>query len=86
MAKASFRKGDTVVVIAGDDKGKSGKLLKVDRKKDLVFVEGLKIQKKTVRRSKAKPKGGIEDKEGPIHISNVMSEERYRAKRSGKQK
>jgi large subunit ribosomal protein L24 len=86
MAKANFKKGDTVVVIAGDDKGKSGKLLKVDRKKDRVIVEGLKMQKKTVRRSQTKPQGGIEDREGPIHISNVMSEERYRARRSGKQK
>ncbi len=86
MAKVNFKKGDQVVVIAGDDKGKSGKLLKVDRKKDLVLVEGIKIQKKTIRRSQAKPQGGIEDKEGPIHISNVMSEERYRAKRSGSQK
>ena len=86
MATANFKKGDLVVVITGDDKGKSGKLLKVDRKKNLVLVEGLKIQKKTVRRSQAKPQGGIEDKEGSIHISNVMSEERYRAKRSGKQK
>lgn len=85
MAKANFKKGDLVVVIAGDDKGKSGKVLKVDRNKSQVIVEGLKLQKKTIRRSQAKPQGGIEEKEGPIHISNVMNEERYRSKRSGKQ-
>lgn len=85
MAKVNFKKGDSVVVITGEGKGKSGKLLKVDRKKELVLVEGIKLQKKTIRRSQAKPQGGIEDKEGPIHISNVMSEERYRSKRSGKE-
>ena len=73
MSKANIKKNDVVVVIAGAEKGKSGKVLRVDRK-------GLNIQKKTVRRSQEKPQGGIIDVEGPIAISNVMEEGRYNAR------
>ncbi len=86
MSKANFKKGDIVFAIAGKDSGKSGKVLRVDRKAGRVFVQGLNMQKKTVRRSQEKPQGGIIDVEGPIAISNVMSEERYRARRNAEQK
>ena len=76
MAKASIKKNDTVFVISGSERGKSGKVLRVDRKAGRVYVQGLNMQKKTVRRSQEKPQGGIMDVEGPIHISNVMNEER----------
>ena len=81
MAKASIKKNDTVFVISGSERGKSGKVLRVDRKANRVYVQGLNMQKKTVRRSQEKPQGGIMDVEGPIHISKVMHEDRYRARR-----
>ena len=84
MAKAKIKKDDVVFVIAGADKGKSGKVIKVDRKAGRVLVEGISVHKKTIRRSQANPNGGIEEKECPIDISNVMNEERYRARRSRK--
>ena len=68
MAKASIKKNDTVFVISGSERGKSGKVLRVDRKANRVYVQGLNMQKKTVRRSQEKPQGGIIDVEGPIHI------------------
>ena len=80
MSKANIKKNDVVVVIAGAEKGKSGKVLRVDRKGGRVYVEGLNIQKKTVRRSQEKPQGGTIDVEGPIAISNVMEEGRYNAR------
>lgn len=84
MATNAIKKGDTVYAIAGGSRGNSGKVLRVDRKNGKVFVQGLNMQKKTVRRSQEKPNGGIIDVEGPIDISNVMSEERYLArKKSG---
>jgi large subunit ribosomal protein L24 len=85
MAKANFKKGDEVYILSGDDKGKSGKVLRLERKKERVYVEGLNLQKKTMRRSQDRPQGGIIDQEGPIHISNVMLAERYRSRRSGKE-
>ena len=67
------RKDDTVVITAGKDRGKTGKVLRVDPKAERVFVEGLNIVK---RHSKPRPgtsePGGVVEKEGPIHISNVM--------------
>lgn len=80
MAKSTVKKNDIVVVIAGADKGKSGKVLRVDRKAGRVYVEGINIQKKTMRRTQEKPQGGIMDVEGPIDISNVMEKGRYRAR------
>ena len=85
MAKAKIRKDDVVYVIAGADKGKSGKVLKVIPKKDRVIVEGVAVRKKAVRRSQKNPEGGIITVEAPIHISNVMESERYRARREKKQ-
>jgi len=71
-----IRQGDEVVVIAGKDRSKSGKVLRVDREKDRVYVEGLNIVKRHQRPMQstdpAKSAGGVVEKEGPIHISNVM--------------
>ena len=85
MSKANFIKGDTVYVLAGDDKGKSGKVLKVDRKNDKVIVEGVNLQKKSVRRSQDNPQGGFEQIEAPVHISNVMHADLYNQRRSANQ-
>lgn len=82
MSKSQFKTGDRVFVIAGDDKGKSGRVLRIDRKKELVFVEGLNLKKKALARSQENPQGGFSEIEGPIHISNIMNEERYNSRRS----
>ncbi|HOP49074.1 MAG TPA: 50S ribosomal protein L24 [Ignavibacteriales bacterium] len=67
-----FKKGDTVIVIAGNDKGKTGKILKVLPKENRVIIEGVNIRKKHTRPTQLNPQGGIIEKEMPIHISNVM--------------
>ena len=84
MSKSLIKKDAIVYVIAGADKGKSGKVLRVDRKAERVVVEGIAVHKKTIRRSQAHPNGGIEEVESPIHISNVMAEERYQARHGAK--
>ena len=66
-----MKKGDMVKVIAGKDKGKTGKILKIVSDKDQVVVEKLNIIKRH-KRPDAKGKGGIVEKEGPISVSNVM--------------
>lgn len=66
-----IRVEDTVVVLAGDDKGKTAKVLKVDRLKGKVIVEGVNRVYKHVRKSQKNPQGGRLSKEMPIDISNV---------------
>ena len=68
-----IRTDDTVIVIAGKDKGKTGKVLRTDPKKDRVFVEGLNMVKRHQRPNPARPNAqvGVIEKEGPIHVSNV---------------
>ncbi|MBA2514286.1 MAG: 50S ribosomal protein L24 [Solirubrobacterales bacterium] len=68
-----LRTDDTVVVISGKDKGKTGRILRVDRQKDKVFVEGLNIVKRHQRAQPGRPNApvGVVEKEGPIHVSNV---------------
>ena len=70
--KLKIKTGDTVMVIAGKDKGKVGKVLKVIPEKERVIVEGVRIVKKHVRPNPKYPEGGIIEMEAPIHISNVM--------------
>jgi large subunit ribosomal protein L24 len=73
-----IRRDDTVRVIAGKDKGRTGRVLRVDPRKDKVYVEGANIIKRHTRprtlrdTQRAQELGGIVEKEGPIHISNVM--------------
>ena len=75
---AKIRRDDEVVVISGKDRGKTGRVLRVDLKKSKVYVEGLNIVKRHQRPSqvpnaqRAETVGGVIEKEGPIHISNVM--------------
>ncbi|CAM2783368.1 50S ribosomal protein L24 [Helicobacter burdigaliensis] len=75
MAKFKIKKGDMVEIIAGDDKGKKAKILRVIPKNSQVIVEGCKVAKKAVKPSEKNPKGGFIDKEMPIHISNVKKAE-----------
>lgn len=72
MSIARIKKDDTVIVIAGTDKGKTGKVLRVSPKANTVTVEGIHMIKKTVRRTQATPNGGIIEREAPINLSNVM--------------
>jgi len=74
MAKKKFKikAGDKVVVIAGKEKGKTGKVLRVLPEEEKVIVEGIKLVKKHLKPSQKYPEGGIIEKEAPIHISNVM--------------
>ncbi len=66
------RKGDTVVVIAGKEKGKRGKVLRVLHKSGRVVVERVMMVKRHTKPSQRNPQGGIVEKEGSIHLSNVM--------------
>ncbi|MCT4560503.1 MAG: 50S ribosomal protein L24 [Crocinitomicaceae bacterium] len=70
--KLHIKVGDTVKVIAGEALGQEGKVLTVDRKKERATVEGLKMIKRHSKPSAADPQGGIIEKEGSIHISNLM--------------
>ncbi|AWW30029.1 50S ribosomal protein L24 [Echinicola strongylocentroti] len=70
--KLHIKRGDTVKVLSGDDKGKSGKILSVDLEKRKAIVEGLNMVTKHVKPTAANPQGGIEKKEAAIHISNLM--------------
>jgi len=78
MGKLRIRKDDQVAVIAGKDRGKTGKVIRTEPKKARVYVEGLNIVKRHERPRSVKDAqkggeiGGIIEKEGPIHISNVM--------------
>ena len=70
--KLHVKKGDTVVVISGKEKGKQGEIIAVDIKKERVTVKGLNLVKRHTKPSQANPQGGIIEKEGTIHASNVM--------------
>jgi len=70
--KLHIKTGDTVKVIAGNEKGKSGTVKQVLTTKDRVIVEGLNIVKKHIKPSATNPNGGIENKEAGIHISNLQ--------------
>ena len=73
MSKMLIKKNDTVVLTAGKDKGKTGKVLKVIPEKSRVVVEKLNFVKEFIRRDQGKNiQGGIMEKEGPIHVSNVQ--------------
>ncbi|XOV71405.1 MAG: 50S ribosomal protein L24 [Verrucomicrobiota bacterium] len=80
--KFHVKRGDEVVVIAGTEKGKRGKIIQVVPKKERVIVEGINIIKKHVRRNQQHPEGAILEREGSIHISNVMKADRFDAKRA----
>ncbi len=69
---SKVRKGDTVVVIAGKDRGKSGKVLSVDRFDRKVTVEKINVIKRHTKPNQQNRQGGILEREAPIHISNVM--------------
>ena len=70
--KLHIRKGDTVKVLAGDDRGKSGKVLEIVLEKNRAIVEGINIVTKHTKPSAGKPEGGIKKTEASMHVSNLM--------------
>ena len=71
MAKFHIKRDDQVIVLAGSDKGRSGKVLKVLVDKERVLVDGINLVSKSTKPTAANPQGGIIKQEAPIHISNV---------------
>ena len=72
MARMNVKKGDEVIVIAGKDKGKTGKVIHAIPSQDKVVVEGVAIVKRHTKPTQKMPQGGIIEKEAAIHVSNVM--------------
>ena len=77
MPNSHVKKGDVVVVLAGTERGKRGRILQILTDKQRVIVEGAKMIKRHTRKSQAHPQGAIVEREGTIHISNVMLAERF---------
>ena len=75
--KAHVKKNDLVVVLAGNDRGKRGKVLAVIPDKGRIIVEGIRMIKKAIRKTQDRPQGGFQEKEAAIHLSNVMLAERF---------
>jgi len=71
MAAAKIRKGDTVVVLTGKDKGKTGEVTRSMPKENKVVVSGVNVHARHRKPSQLNPQGGIERKEAPLHVSNV---------------
>ena len=71
MSKLHIKKNDTVMVLAGEDKGKTGKVLKVLVEKERAIVEGVNFVNKSTKPNAKNPQGGFERVEAPIHISNL---------------
>ena len=80
MRSFHVKKNDEVVVIAGADKGKRGRVIAVAGKKQRVIVEGTHMIKRHMRKSQQYPQGQIVEREGTIHISNVMKADKYDAR------
>ena len=83
MHSFHVKKNDEVVVIAGADRGKRGRVIAVEGKKQRVIVEGVHMIKKHMRKSQQNPQGAIVEREGTVHVSNVMRADIYDA-RAGK--
>ncbi|NCC49695.1 MAG: 50S ribosomal protein L24 [Spartobacteria bacterium] len=73
--KSHIKKGDIVIAVAGEDKGKTGKVLQVEAAAGRALVEGLNFVKKHLRKSQDNPQGGIVEKEAPINVSNLALHE-----------
>lgn len=70
--KMHIKKGDTVIVIAGDSKGQEGRVLSVNYEKNTAIVEGVNLVSKHTKPNAKSPQGGILKKEAPVHVSNLM--------------
>jgi large subunit ribosomal protein L24 len=84
MQKFHVKRGDQVVVIAGSHRGKEGKVLEVLAEAQRARVEGLAIVKRHLKKSQEHPQGSIVEREGSIHVSNLMLKSRQEARRARK--
>lgn len=82
MPKFHVKKGDEVVVIAGTQKGKRGRVIEVSTTRRRVLVEGIKMMKKHMRKSQLHPQGAIVERESPIDLSNVMRADVFEARKA----
>jgi large subunit ribosomal protein L24 len=80
MQSFHVKKNDEVVILAGAEKGKRGKVIAVNGKNQRVIVEGVRMIKRHMRKSQQYPNGQIVEREGSVHISNVMKAERFDAR------
>ena len=80
MASRHVKKGDEVVVLAGAEKGKRGKVISVSSKKNRAIIEGVKMIKRHTRKNQQNPQGAIVEREGTVHISNLMKAEIFDAR------
>lgn len=80
MSKLHVKRGDEVVVLAGAEKGKRGKIIAVSPRKKRAIVEGLKMIKRHTRKNQDQPQGAIIEREGTIHLSNLMKADRFDAR------
>ena len=84
LKKLHIKVGDTVKVLSGESRGQEGKILAIDKKKNRATVEGLNIVKRHAKPSASNPQGGIVEKEGGIHVSNLMVVHNGKASRVGR--
>ena len=84
MQKFHVKRSDQVVVIAGAHKGKSGKVLEIRPAKNRVVVEGVAMIKRHLKKSAENPQGKIAEREGTIHVSNLMLQSRFDASKRAK--
>jgi large subunit ribosomal protein L24 len=80
MKSFHVKKNDEVVVLSGADKGKRGRIITILAKKDRVIVEGVAMIKRHTRKSQQHPQGAIVEKEGSVHVSNVMASAQFDAR------
>jgi large subunit ribosomal protein L24 len=78
--KLHLKKGDEVVVLAGAERGKRGKIISVNAKSSRAIVEGVKMIKRHTRKNEQNPQGAIVEREGTVHISNLMKAESFDAR------
>jgi large subunit ribosomal protein L24 len=84
MQKFHIKRGDTVVVIAGAHKGKQGKVLELLVEKQRARVEGVALVKRHLKKSQEHPQGTIAEREGSVHVSNLMSLARWEQRKTAK--
>jgi large subunit ribosomal protein L24 len=82
--KFHIKRGDQVVVIAGSQKGKSGKVLELRSAKQRAVIEGVAMLKRHVKKSEQHPNGAIVEREGSVHVSNLMKQEVFDASKRAK--
>ena len=84
MQKFHIKRNDTVVVIAGSHKGKSGKVLEVLPAKQRARIEGVAMMKRHLKKSQEHPQGTIAEREGSVHVSNLMALSRWEKSKGAK--